>query len=303
VIERQGLLIAATLCGGTINCLCAWRCRSEFIRETWVGATHLWRQVDRSRTSSLLQGLCCSDDDRPHALRGSAVRGCIPTRSGGTINGCQVGLSRTSSLLQGLCCSDDDRPHALRGSAVMDAPRQRTRSVRGCIPTRSGGTINGCQVDRSRTSSLLQGLCCSDDDRPHALRGSAVMDAPRQRTRSVRGCIPTRSAGTINGCQVDSSRTSSLLQGLCCSDDDRSHALRGSAVQGCIPTRSGGTINGCQGVSREQVRAYRSSAVERASVTAYIEQSDFTYGPAMRVQPLPGLVWAQKVLSLPCQIQ
>jgi len=63
---------------------------------------------------------------------------------------------------------------------------------------------------------------------------------------------------------------------------------------------------GVRGDSREQVRSYRSSrssAVGGSFFTAYIEQSDFTYGPAMRVQPLPGLVWAQKVLSLPCQIQ
>ncbi|KAE9645605.1 hypothetical protein EJA71_11095 [Pseudomonas sp. PB106] len=34
-------------------------------------------------------------------------------------------------------------------------------------------------------------------DRSHALRGNAFWDAPRPVTRSVTGCIPTRSVGTI----------------------------------------------------------------------------------------------------------
>ncbi|RRW64397.1 hypothetical protein EGJ53_16115 [Pseudomonas fluorescens] len=47
-----------------------------------------------------------------------------------------------------------DRSHALRGNASGDAPRPVTRSVTGCVPTRSVGTI----IKRSQPSAAPAGI-------------------------------------------------------------------------------------------------------------------------------------------------
>ena len=119
-----------------------------------------------------------------------------------------------------------------------------TRSVTGCIPTQSGGTIkiksfpaeagptdaraafSGTGFSREEASPGADSIAdqphflCElarecfisntryPSDRSHAPRGNAAPDAPRpaddvhsgrgEVTRSVTGCLPTQSGGTIN---------------------------------------------------------------------------------------------------------
>ncbi|THF30576.1 hypothetical protein E5170_15385 [Pseudomonas atacamensis] len=47
------------------------------------------------------------------------------------------------------------------------------------------------------TAASCKLQAASKGERSHALRGNASRDAPRPVTRSVTGCIPTQSVGTI----------------------------------------------------------------------------------------------------------
>jgi hypothetical protein len=64
-----------------------------------------------------------------------------------------------------------------------------TRSVGGCMPTRSAGTI---------MRNTVRGRELARDDRSHAPRGTPLWTlCVLLATRSVGGCMPTRSEGTI----------------------------------------------------------------------------------------------------------
>jgi hypothetical protein len=153
-----------------------------------------------------------------------------------------------------------DRSHAPRGNASRDAPRSSftlgdrlktamTRSVSGCIPTQSVGTIF---ISTS-----------AHPDRSHAPRGNASRDAPRSSltiidkvktamTRSVSGCIPTQSVGTIFISTSAHPDRSHAPRGNVSRDAPRSSFTLGDrlktamtrSVSGCITTQSVGTSFG-----------------------------------------------------------
>jgi hypothetical protein len=81
-----------------------------------------------------------------------------------------------------------------------------TRSVTGCIPTRSVGTI-----DAQKPMNLVPMLCVGMP--PWTLRVPAStqdLNLVHLVTRSVTGCIPTRSVGTI-----DAQKPINLVPALC----------------------------------------------------------------------------------------
>jgi len=106
---------------------------------------------------------------------------------------------------------------------TLCVPGALTQSVKGCMPTRSGGH------DQSGVDSTLSitAVCVGDVrgyegserggaatkiltdalrgiDGSHALRGNADPDAlrPRRIDAERQGCMPTRSVGTINNLQT-----------------------------------------------------------------------------------------------------
>jgi hypothetical protein len=95
-------------------------------------------------------------------------------------------------------------PTPPRGNAAGDALRSAgdarlepcalvTRSVTGCISTRSVGTIQKrdcCAIQREQAPSpqvLTATPCCVRHDRSRALRGNAARDAPRPFRKLERG--------------------------------------------------------------------------------------------------------------------
>ena len=73
---------------------------------------------------------------------------------------------------------------------------------------------------------------------------------------------------------------------------DRAIATDPTAFAAVVPSGVCYKIGG--GQKRPAANRYRTAS------TIHIEQSDFTNAPLIRVQPLPGLVWAQIVVCCPC---
>ncbi|PKA76892.1 hypothetical protein ATI14_3901 [Pseudomonas tolaasii NCPPB 2192] len=133
-----------------------------------------------------------------HATR--SATGCIPTQSVGTIK-------RVPALKIPLV-ENIDRSHALRGNAAWDAPRPASPAgFKPCVcdAERHGlyshaerGNNQPCTGFKNPACLIVPTLCVGMP--PGTLR---VPPAPQvsslvYATRSVTGCIPTQSVGTIN---------------------------------------------------------------------------------------------------------
>ncbi|WP_313599051.1 hypothetical protein, partial [Pseudomonas sp.] len=171
-----------------------------------------------------------------------SVTGCIPTRSVGTID-----AQNPVNLVPTLCVGMP--PRTLRVPANtqdLNLVHLVTRSVTGCIPTRSVGTI-----DAQNPVNLVPTLCVGMP--PRTLRVPANtqdLNLVHLVTRSVTGCIPTRSVGTI-----DAQNPVNLVPTLCVGMPPRTLRVPANtqdlnlvhlvtrSVTGCIPTRSVGTID------------------------------------------------------------
>ncbi len=152
-----------------------------------------------------LRRILSARDDRSHALRGNATSDALRPADDARFKSCAVVTRERHRMYSHAERRNDQmcKPAKINCGSCRASARLRWRTGRRYIYY-----LTGPLRSLAKARQLLRRILSDRDDRSHALRGNAASDALRPAddarfkfcavvTRSVTGCIPTQSVGTI----------------------------------------------------------------------------------------------------------